>query len=363
MRIIVLLACLLLSGCNDRIEPGRTAGGESERLSLPLLTVEPVAVGGAEQLVGTLESSDQAVVAARSSGILTRLEVREGSQVAKGDLLAVIGDNPSAEQVRAAEQGVKSAAEQVAAAEARLALAEQTARRYEPLMQAKAVTPQEYDQVLTELELARRGLSTARSELERRKAEYASARKQNTYDRIAAPYAGQVSSLQTRLGATVQPGTPLLTLDRAGARQARIRAPERLQADIAPGTAIRIAVPALEREFSGTVERMQRSSDPASRSFDVIVSLPASAELPTGLFVRAYLPTRTQELLLIPESAVAERGQLTGVFVVDQDRLRFRLVRLGRSFDGQREVLSGLRSGQRIVSDNLEQARDGARVE
>ena len=364
MRIVVLLACLLLvSGCNDKIDPGRTAETQAVKLSLPLMTVEPVEFSGAEQLVGTLESTDQAVIAARSSGVITRLEVREGSQVAKGELLALIGDNPSADMLRAAEKAVTGAGEQVAAAEARWTLAQQTATRYEPLMQAQAVTPQEYDQVQAELELARRGLSTARSELERRKAEYASAKKQNSHDRVVAPYAGQVGRLQSWLGATVLPGIPLLTLDRAGARQARIKVPERLQAAIAPGTAIRISVPALAREFSGTVERVQRSSDPNSRSFDSIVALPESEGLPTGLFVRAYLPGSLEELLLIPETAVTVRGQLTGVFVEQQGLLRFRLVRLGRSFDRQKEVLSGLQAGQRIVSANVEQARDGVRVE
>jgi len=66
---------------------------------------------------------------------------------------------------------------------------------------------------------------------------------------------------------------------------------------------------------------------------------------------------------VVPRAAIIERGQLTGVFVVEPDRIaRLRWVKVGRSFDEVVEVLSGLNIGERVMTDAAK-GIDGASVE
>lgn len=365
MKSTLLLFCMLLVlvGCEDKIEPGRVATAPPLELNLPLMTLQPTRQGGAEQFIASVESRDRASLAARSSGQIVRLGVREGDRVRAGQLLVEIGDNPATEQLRAADAVIAAAEGRLNAARASLTLAEQTAARYQQLRMAEAVTPQEYDQISAELEQARQQQAMVMADLQQARAARATVRLQNSYNQVVAPYAGQVVSLQVKLGGTVVPGTPLLLLDRDGARQARASLPERLLGQIAIGDPLRVSLPAVQREISGQVLQVQGGSDPQSRSFTVIISLPGGDDLPTGLFARASRLLPSEELLLIPTTAVTTRGQLSGVFVVQQGVLRFRLVRIGRSFAEQLEVLSGLNAGDRLVSAEVNRAVAGARVE
>jgi len=363
-RLILLpLLALTLVSCGDEITPGRTEGRAEQVLKLPVMTVETVKQYGAEQFVGSVESRDQARLVSRSSGKVTNLAVREGNQVKADQLLLEISDNSAREQLRATEAAIEVATRQMESARAKLTLARQTAARYEQLLKAQAVTPQEYDQVTAELNMARQQLAAAEAEVDRGEAERDRVVQQNSYNRVVAPFAGQVVSVQIKQGATVLPGTPLLVIDREGERQARVKVPERLLGQIKVGTVMAVELPSLQKVLDGTVLRVQGGSDPASRSYDVIIELPDGKDVPTGIFARARRTLPSEELLLIPETAVTMRGQLTGVFLVEDQVLKFRLVRLGRRFGDRLEVLSGLEVGDRIVSAEVNRAHNGARVE
>jgi hypothetical protein len=82
------------------------------------------------------------------------------------------------------------------------------------------------------------------------------------------------------------------------------------------------------------------------------------------MFARVAVPLSGSGMLLIPATAIQEQGQLTGVYVVDRDQIaRFRLVRIGKTFDTQVEIVSGLAPGQRLVAAIPLDLRDGVKVE
>ena len=365
MNIFSLLICvlLLLQGCDEKIDPGRVSEADEKQVPVTLLTLQPSLMGTEEEFVGTVESRDRAVLTARSSGLVARLEVREGARVSKDQRLLEISDNAAAEQLRAAEAAIRVVERHAATARVNLTLAEQTEERYRQLLTAEAVTPQEYDQIKAELNRSRQQLAAAEAELERGQAERDIVHRTNSYNHVTAPFSGQVVTVQVKQGSTVSPGTPLLVIDRADVRQARIKLPERLLGEMTVGTTLNLNVPALQLELSGDVSQIQGGSDPGNRSFDVIVDMPGADDLPTGLFVRARRPLPAEELLLIPETAIAMRGQLTGVFKEQQGKLSFRLVRLGRRFGDHLEVLSGLQAGDRVVKEDVTRALDGVRAE
>ncbi len=67
--------------------------------------------------------------------------------------------------------------------------------------------------------------------------------------------------------------------------------------------------------------------------------------------------------LAVPRAAVLDRAGITGVFVVDaQNVARYRMVRTGKSENGLVEVLSGLNSGERVVTGNAQAVNNGDTV-
>ena len=69
-------------------------------------------------------------------------------------------------------------------------------------------------------------------------------------------------------------------------------------------------------------------------------------------------------MVRIPASSVVRQGELTGVFIVDDKNIaRFRLIRTGRRFGEQMEVISGLKDGTRLVIAPPVQLTNGSAVE
>jgi len=92
--------------------------------------------------------------------------------------------------------------------------------------------------------------------------------------------------------------------------------------------------------------------------------LPTDTRLRSGLFGRAEFSRGEQQAILIPRSAVVERGQLEGVFVLDQNKVAsLRYVTLGESSGSEIEVLSGLESGEWFVANPGERNLNSKRIE
>ena len=85
--------------------------------------------------------------------------------------------------------------------------------------------------------------------------------------------------------------------------------------------------------------------------------------LRSGAFARVEIPGATRTTVAwVPRSAVVERGDLVGVFVLQDGRAQLRWLALGESVDGRCPVRAGLKAGEQVI-DNPGALRDGQRVE
>jgi RND family efflux transporter MFP subunit len=347
--LTTLLSTALLFGCSGDIEPGRTAVEAPIISGLPLATAAVSSVSQANFHVGTVESPDRGTLAARVDGRILRIAVRPGDRVEKGDLLLTLGDNQGGERLAEAEGARKGAA-------ARLDLATKTQARYQELFTRSAVTPQEMDQINAELEMARQGLAQATAAVE-------VARTAAAYSRLRAPYSARVVRKLIEEGSTVFPGTPLLILDRSGAWRVRVNLPESSLAETTIGTPFTVEIPALGKKVDGRVGEILPAADPGTRSFAVKLDLDPVDGLSAGLFARVSAEAEATETIQIPATALVHRGQLTGIYIVEEGVLRYRLVKTGRTFGDRVEILSGLSAGESYVVDQTRRARSGSRVE
>jgi RND family efflux transporter MFP subunit len=354
----------MIAACGDRIEPGQTSAEPTVVSGLATLVVEPVAVPARYALPGTVESTDRGLLTARIPGQVARILVSKGQVLQFGDAILVLSGETATSGLRAAESAVSAAQQQLAEAETYRGLAEKTYARFAPLWQAGAVTPHEFDKVQADRDTAVERLGSARAALEASKAQRDAARTMAEQATLRAPYAATVAEILVDSGSTVQPGMPLLALDRSGPWLVRVALPERLATGHRLGDTFQVAVPTLGKELPGTLTELQSSADPDSRTITAWLTLPEDAELQGGLFARVLMSDGSgMTTLMIPLQAVVTRGQLTGVYVVEKDLLQYRLVRTGAMHAGLVEILSGLHAGEEIVAGDLARARHGARLE
>ena len=129
------------------------------------------------------------------------------------------------------------------------------------------------------------------------------------------------------------------------------------------GLPVLVSIDAIDRQIPGKIKEILPVVDSLSRSFIAKVSL-SGAGLRSGLYARVKIPSGKKEVLLAPRSAIVEKGQLTGVYAVDgQGIVTYRLIRTGKAYDGNREILSGLKPNDRIIVQGVEKATDGGIIE
>jgi RND family efflux transporter MFP subunit len=335
-----IAALLLLSGlaaCGEKIEPGVATKGEGIVVKAPVATVQVTQQPYYYEAVGTVTARTSSTISSKLMGVVRLVHVHEGDVIKKGNLLGTIDQR----QVRAQlEQALANA--EVAAKEY---------RRYQRLLKEQSASQQEFDRAQARHREAQAAVAAAR--VSRKDA------------KVRAPYDGRVVAKLINPGDLASPGTPFLTIEQQGLFWTDLVLPERHIQAVRTGLEVKVVVPAIDnREIMGTVDRIVPSADARSRSFKLKVAMPPGLDLKSGMFARVAIPLGGSGMLLVPQTAILEQGQLTGIYRLDDaDIARFRLVRTGKTFGGQVEIVSGLQAGERYLSQVPLEMRDGAKVE
>jgi RND family efflux transporter MFP subunit len=172
------------------------------------------------------------------------------------------------------------------------------------------------------------------------------------YTLIHAPFAGVVTEKKADAGSLASPGSPLFTVEGTRNYRLEVSVDESDIRKVRTGERVSLSLEALgNAEMSGKVEQIVPTADSGSRNFIVKIGLPADPNLRSGMFGRAYFSLGARQALLIPRTAIIERGQLHGVFAIDANHVAgMRYVMLGKLIGQQMEVLSGLQDGETIVA-------------
>jgi multidrug efflux pump subunit AcrA (membrane-fusion protein) len=342
------------------------------------------------ETVGTVRSRVQSVLSAKIVATVLGVQAQEGDRVRAGQLLIVLDDRDLVAQLRRAEAALREAQsglDEVAraiegaergleAARAQEELAQATLARYKRLVERELIALQDYEEVAARARVAVADAARAaeakaallakrdqmRARIEQAEAEAANARIVAGYTRITAPAAGIVAAKSVDIGNLAVPGTPLLTIE-----EERYRLEAMVQESDLPrlrlGQTAAVTVDAIGRELSGRIVEIVPAADPVSRTFLVKVELPPLSGIRSGLYGRARFAVGERPALLVAREAVSQRGQLEGVFVVDEGRVaRLRLVKTGRVYGDRVEILSGLGQEERVVRDEA-LVSDGQTVE
>lgn len=386
-----IAALLFIAGCSSKEEAPKVKQERSVVTGVTVGTVGfqpfPEVVGA----VGTVRSRTQSVLSAKITASVVAVRAKEGDRVKAGQIVVELDDRDLKTQLQRAEAGLreaKDALEEVEAtiqaqdnaidaakAQAELALA--TLTRYKTLLERRSVAPQEYDEVAAkskaaaaELQRAQRvrvSLSAKKSQtlarIDQAEEELHHAQVVFGYTTVRAPFDGIIVAKSVEIGNLAAPGAPLVTVEEERYRlEATVQQSEIKKIRI--GQQAETDIDAINRKPSGPIIEIVPAADPHSRTFTVKIDLPPAPGLRSGLYGQARVVVGRQQALAILRKAVVERGQLEGVYVLDQEQIaRLRLVKTGKAYGEQIEILTGLNAGERIVIEGVERVSDGSRVE
>jgi RND family efflux transporter MFP subunit len=333
----ILATLLLAAGCGSKEEPASAVVPAASQAAIQAAVVEitssqvPVRV----EVTGQVTPIFQAVLSSRIQGTIDTLLVREGTRVSKGQILLQLDNRDVQADLARAKAEEENARTQL--------------KRMNSLLKDEAVSKQEVENASRTFKVAEANRKAVLAQL--------------SYTVVKAPFDGVITEKKVEAGELASPGQPLLKMEDPLQLRLEATVAEGDLKSITRGDRIPVFIDALEAQvLSGVVSQILPAGDPQTHTFIVKVDLPSTPGLKSGMFGRFQLDKGISRTILVPASAVVERGELTSVYVVGADGVaRLRWIKAGRRFDQQVEILSGVNVGERVLMEGS-RGIDGAAV-
>jgi len=302
---------------------------------------------------GSIQAVNSANLSTRMMGFVTGVPVNIGDKVKEGQLLVAI----NASDLKAKLSQVNA---NITEAKTAFSNAEKDYNRYKNLYTENSTSQKEYDDMTAHYNMAKARLEGAEQMKKEVEAQF-------TYANIRAPFNGVVTGKYVNEGDMANPGMPLVSVESPGNFEVITRVPESEISKIKSGITVNVFVKSIGQQIQGKVTEVSTSAKNTGGQYVVKVALDkVDASILSGMYVTVQIPVEKEEeidMVLIPIDALITQGQLSGVYTVSESNTAIlRWLRLGKSFDDQVEVLSGLSPNESYILSAEGKLYNGASV-
>lgn len=335
------LVVIVLQSCTDGKGAQHTIPKASEAIPVRVISVEPSSGHTVIKASGQLTTDEEAVLGFKTAGIVSRVYVREGDAVRKGQLLATL----DLTEINAAVAQARVGAEK----------AQRDFRRAGNLYADSVATLEQFQNAETAVTVATRQLEAA--EFNR------------SYSEIHAPADGFVLKKFVNAGQIVSTGDPVLLTNVVSTRGwfLKVGVSDRQWSQLRVGNEARVVLDAFPgRTLKSRLVRKSETADAASGAFTVELSVqPEDLKLATGMFGAAeFVSQELQPGWSVPFEAVLDAHDRDGfVFVTTDGKIAHKQAVVIESFNNKHVVIAaGIESGQQLIVSGSAYLADGSNI-
>ncbi len=347
----ILLFSGILTSCSSGSKETKSSSLPAVKVSVQKISVQNLP--NYYRFPGTVEGQYRINLSTKIMGRVSYLPFENGAKIKKGQtLIRIQSDN-----VRAQKEQVEA---NLAEAQAAFANVKTNYDRIKALYAEQSATQKELDDINTQYKMARAKINMLKSKLKEINDVLG-------YAVIKAPFDGHIVNKMVQTGDMASPGMPLITIEGGRILKVRASVPESQIDAFRNGDPVQIKVDAIGNEiFKGVIESTNPSGNPGSRQFQVIVRFtenPGDLKVKSGMFANVVLEKGSQSVITVPKSSVVERGQLTGIYTVNENQeALLRWVKTGRTIGQNVEILSGLKAGESYIASAESRLQEGQKV-
>jgi membrane fusion protein, multidrug efflux system len=330
--------------------------------------------------VGTLDGYVNAQIQPQVSGYLVRQNYREGTTVGKNEVLFQIDPRPFQAAVDQAQAEVGRAKGQLAQAEAQQGLTQINLKRDTPLAQARAIAQSQLDNDKQQAAQADAAVAAAKAAVGPAEAALTTTKLNLGFTQVRSLIGGVAGQATTQVGNLVSPQSVLTSVSQLDpikvyfsisdaeylALTSRVRQVGgdllSSKSDIPLTLTLADGTPYPRKGRIAFVDRQMNQQTGAIR---IAASFPNPNNLlRPGQFGRVSASTEIRHsALLVPQAAVQELQGLEQIYVAGPDNhVHVVNVKLGPQSGSDWIIESGLKPGDRVVTDNVQKLRDGAPI-
>tara|TARA_B110000211_G_scaffold202961_1_gene235468 strand:+ start:837 stop:2015 length:1179 start_codon:yes stop_codon:yes gene_type:complete len=296
------------------------------------------------ELQGSVATKQNLILYPEFSGLLTKVYVKEGQKVSKGQLLATIDDG--------------GLSEQVAQMEVQLSLAKTTFERQKRLWEQKIGSEIEFLQAKATYEGQENAVNQMKSQLAKTS--------------VRAPFSGIIDDIITEQGTVVGAGvSQLLRIVNLDNMYIEAEVPEVYLSRIVPGKTVEVYFPVLGETLNTKVDQVSNFINPSNRTFKITILIKNKEKLiKPNLTAKIKINDYTNEqAVLIPQSIISENSLGEQYIFIAQNinkdneaTAKKMIVKTGKTQGDFLEVLEGVASNDIIINEGARNVKDGQNV-
>lgn len=395
LSILFITLVLALTACQRSDPPAQADTNKPKAVETTPTTLDvsttPVierSLSNSLELTGTLEGQEEITISSEIDGKISEMYIDLGTYVKKGDKLFSLDERElawhvdqaqaslTAAQIALGEAGKTGATDDVHPnvrdAYAALEKAKLDFERTEKLFQDGVIARQEldrtkslYDQTRARWEISVAQVESYRANIIQANANLQLARKQLADAVIYSSLTGIVKERLVSAGEYVKKGQQVARIIQINPLRLRTNVPEQYIQQLKQGENLNFSVDSLpETKFNGTITRFSPSVDKTSRALMIEASVAnPNLQLKPGMFARTTLTFGEKKAaLLVPEKAVVTAVGLKKVYVLVDGKAQAKEITVGQKDGDSVEILTGLKTGDLVITTNLDKLADGTLV-
>ena len=306
---------------------------------LPAVVLASSSASPTISVPGSVMAEQEVEIRAEIAGKVTQIGFREGEPVKQGQIL-----------VRLDEAELKA---QWEGADAALLLAKSRDRRAQEDFKAQAISRNDYDEAQAQLKTAAAAAALAKARLDK--------------CRITAPFSGVAGLRGVDMGAMLQAGASVTTVQDLRSFRVEFSVPENQAAFVTQGLKVRFTISGRPDTLSAAVFAIDPGVDPGTRLLRVRArTAPPSAKqggtLRPGAYARVELPLKENNALWVPAQAVVGSARGAQVWRIRGGLAELAVFQAGTRTPEAVEAVQGLSSGDTILISGLMQVKPGMPV-
>ena len=310
------------------------------KAKVQLVTVEALKLSMFQHFIdlqGAVKAENSQPATAKMPGTLRKVYIQDGSVVSKGQLIAELDND-----VMLSSRGEL---------ENQLRFATDVYERQKGLWDQKIGTEIQFLSAKNQKEALEKSLATLNEQM--------------SMSKIYAPIGGTVDMLILKAGQAISPGMPLANIINMGDLRVKGDVPESYAGKIKKGDKVNLFFPDLNKEISSTITYVAKSINPLNRTVAVECSLPSADQYRANMIaVMKIVDYQKPNSIAVPAGLVRSSPSGDVIFVADTNKVaKMKTVKLGSSYNGQVEILSGLSAGDQIITTGYQNINEGDSLE
>jgi RND family efflux transporter MFP subunit len=300
-------------------------------------TIQPQTFKHFISVQGTVESDNNILVSPKMGGVVTAVNVKVGDKVGQGQTMAVIDDAVLRQSIEELKTGLE--------------LANTVFEKQQNLWNQKIGSEVQFLQAKNNKESLERKLQTLNAQV--------------SMSRITSPISGVVDEVNIKPGEAAAPGLGVIRVVNLSKIKIKARMADSYIGTVKKGDEVRITLPDINQELNGKISFVGQVVNPQSRTFDIEVMLDNKEEkLKPNMLAVVNINDKTAQEAIVIDANYVQQSEVGDVVYVagaegQKQKAQMRKIKTGLTYNGQVEVLEGLKAGDQLITAGYQDLVDG----